>query len=293
MRRLAELGDGVALLPTHGSGSFCASSPPGDDRTSTVGRERGSNPALDETDESAFVARQLSDLSRYPSYYAHMAPLNRAGPAVFGDVPVPPPRSGDEVAAFLADGGWLVDSRPGGEFAAGHVPGSLNVPLESSFGSYVGWLVPFGTPLALLVPDGTALAEASRQLFRIGYEGVMGFVDGGLAGWRASGRAMSSYPVVEVERLAAEVGAGTAGDVVDVRQPSEWAAGHLDGSRHVFVGDVPDQLDEFDPATTTTVICASGYRSAMAASLLDRAGLPVRLVPQHGVPRALRLRRSA
>ncbi len=293
MRRLAELADEVALLPTHGAGSFCATTPPGDQRTSTIGQERGANPALGEPDEAAFVRQQLLGLSRYPSYYAHMAPINRAGPTVFGDVPIPPAWSTDDAASLLADGGWLVDARPGAEFAAAHVPGSLNVPLEASFGSYVGWLVPFGAPLALLVPHEIALAEASTQLFRIGYERVAGHVDGGLEAWRASARPTSSYSTVEVDRLAAEVDEGTAGDVVDVRQPSEWEAGHLHGSRHVFVGDLPDRLDEFDPNRITTVVCASGYRSAMAASLLDRAGVPVRLVPRHGVPRALRLRRSA
>jgi glyoxylase-like metal-dependent hydrolase (beta-lactamase superfamily II)/rhodanese-related sulfurtransferase len=293
MRRLAELGDEVALLPTHGAGSFCASTPPGDDRTSTIGRERGANPALDEPDEATFVAQQLSGLSSYPSYYAHMAPINRAGPAVFGDVPIPVARSADDTASLLVDGGWLVDARSGAEFAAAHVPGSLNIPLEASFGSYVGWLVPFGAPIALLVPDRAALAEASTQLFRIGYERLEGHVEGGLPAWQASGRATSSYPTVEVDRLAAEVDQGVAGDVVDVRQASEWDAGHLDGSRHVFVGDLPGRIDEFDPARTATLVCASGYRSAMAASLLDRAGVPVRLVPRHGVPRALRLRRSA
>jgi rhodanese-related sulfurtransferase len=222
-----------------------------------------------------------------------MAPINRAGPEVFGEVPLPVARSAGEVASLLGDGGWLVDARPGAEFAAAHVPGSVNVPLEDSFGSYVGWLVPFGAPLALVAADAAALAEASTQLFRIGYERAAGHLDGGLAAWQASGREVSSYPTIEVDRLAAEIGEGIAGDVIDVRQPSEWEAGHLDGTRHLFVADVAARIDEFDRSRTTTVVCASGYRSAMAASLLDRAGVPVRLVPRHGVPRALRLRASA
>jgi len=293
MRRLALLSDDIVLLPTHGAGSFCATSPPGERRTSSLGAERLANPALAEVDEATFVKQQLTGLARYPDYYAHMAPINRAGPAVFGDVPLPPARSADELATLLAAGAWLVDAREGAAFARAHVPGSLNVPLEASFASYVGWLVPFGAPIALLVPDPAALVEASTQLFRIGYERLEGYADGGMDAWQASGRGVSSYPTVEVRRLIEELDRGQAGDVVDVRQRSEWEAGHLDGSRHVFVGDLPDRLDEFDPKRRSTIVCASGYRSAMAASVLDRAGVPVRLVSRSGVPRALRLLRSA
>lgn len=289
MRRLAELPDAAEILPTHGAGSFCATSPPGKQRTSTLGAERLANPALTALDESLFAQQQLSGLAAYPAYYAHMAPINRAGPAVLGSVPRPPARSPEEVAELLADGAWLVDARDGASFAAAHVPGSVNVPLEESFASYVGWLVPFGEPLVLLVAGEDGLVEAATQLFRIGYDAVAGHMSDGVDAWHAAGRDVASYPTVEVPELAAELGRGEAGDVVDVRQRSEWDAGHLDGSRHLFVGDVARRLDGFDRAVPSTVICASGYRSAMAASVLDRAGFPVRLVPRGGVRRALRL----
>ncbi len=289
MRRLAELADDVALLPTHGAGSFCATSPPGELRTSTIGAERLGNPALAAVDEARFSAEQLSGLSRFPAYYAHMAPINRAGPAVFGDVPIPSARSAADVAAMLEAGAWLVDARDGASFAAAHVPGSLNIPLEESFASYVGWLVPFGAPLTLLVPDDEALVEASTQLFRIGYEGMQGHLDGGVDAWRDRGGEVASYPTVSVADLVREIERGEAAGVVDVRQPSEWDAGHLEHSRHVFVADVQDGLDTFDRAAPSTLVCASGYRAAMAASLLDRGGVPVRLVARSGVPRALRL----
>jgi glyoxylase-like metal-dependent hydrolase (beta-lactamase superfamily II)/rhodanese-related sulfurtransferase len=293
MRRLADLNDDVRLLPTHGAGSFCATSPPGEHRTSSLGDERSVNPALAVGDEELFVRQQLAGLSRYPAYYARMAPINRAGPAVFGDVPLPPPMDADETATLLGAGAWLLDGRGGASFAAAHVPGSLNVPLEASFASYVGWLVPFGASIVLLVPDRPALVEASTQLFRIGWERIEGYLEGGLEGWRASGRDLAAYPTIAVADLVGELERGEAGDVIDVRQLSEWDSGHLDGTRHLFVGDLPGRIDEFDPARATTVVCASGYRSAMAASVLDRAGVPVRLVSRSGVPRALRMLRSA
>jgi glyoxylase-like metal-dependent hydrolase (beta-lactamase superfamily II)/rhodanese-related sulfurtransferase len=289
MRRLAELPDDVLLLPTHGAGSFCASSPPGEERTSTLGAERGANPALADVEEETFVRRQLAGLQAYPDYYAHMAPINRAGPPITGSVPLPAPLSADAVAGMLAEGAWLVDTRDGPSFAAAHVPGSLNLPLEASFAAYVGWLLPFDTPVALLVESHGALVEAATQLHRIGWDAVGGHLEGGLDAWIASGGDLASYPTLGIRELVDELRRGEAGDVVDVRQRTEWEAGHLDASRHLFVADVPERIDTFDAEEPSTIVCASGYRSSMVASLLDRAGLPVRLVAPDGVPRALRL----
>ena len=287
LRRFATIPDRALLLPTHGAGSFCASGPPQEDRMSTFGRERASNPALRAPNEETFVREQLTGLLAFPTYYAHMAPINRAGPAVLGDVPSPPPASPTDIEAHVAAGARLVDAREGTAFATAHVPGSLNVPLEDSFASYVGWLVPFDTPIVLVAPDAEARAEATTQLFRIGYDRLLGYLDGGIDAWAASGRAVSSYPLASVEALVAEAREAD-GRVLDVRQQPEWDAGHLPGSRHCFVGDVPTRLPELLGTGEVVVACASGYRAAMAASLLHAAGARVRLVARGGVPNALR-----
>jgi hydroxyacylglutathione hydrolase len=293
MRRLSTLPDHVRLLPTHGAGSFCASGSPGGQRSSTISDERTANPALADLNVEAWVHQQLSGLMAYPDYYAHMAPINRAGPPVLGTVPRPRAITVDEVASALEDGAFLVDTREGTSFAAAHVRGSLNVPLEASFAAYVGWLLRVGTPLVLLVASQEALLEAATQLFRIGWEPVVGHLDRGLEAWVGSGRQTSAYPVIGLHELVAELREEAAGDVVDVRQRTEWDAGHLEGSRHLFVGDVPQALGAIDRSILQTIVCASGYRSSMAASLLDRAGVPVRLVAPAGVPRALRLLRAS
>lgn len=293
MRRLSALPDHLLLLPTHGAGSFCASVPPSSERTSTMGDERHGNPALADLDEASFVRQQLDGLMAYPDYYAHMAPINRAGPPVFGAVPIAPAMTAEETAVAIADGARLVDTRIGSSFAGVHVPGSLCVPLEPSFAAYVGWLLPFATPVVLVVETHEALVEASTQLHRIGWDRVLGHLEGGVAAWAASGRETASYPAMSVEELVAEIRRGDAGDVVDVRQRTEWDAGHLEGSRHVFVGDVPDEDDAFSRSVRSTIVCASGYRSSMVASLLARDGVPVRVVSTAGVPRALRLLRGA
>ncbi len=287
LRRFLAMGDDTLLLPTHGAGSFCASGPPHDERTSTIGRERASNPALRAPDEAMFIDEQLTGLLAFPTYYAQMAPINRAGPEVLGGVPPIPPLSPSEVEAAVAHGARLVDAREGSAFAQAHVPGSLNVPLEESFASYVGWLVPFDAPLVLVVPGASGRIEARTQLFRIGYDRVLGFLDGDVDAWRASGRPVSSYPVASVDELVAAA-RDDPGRVLDVRQHAEWDAGHVPGSSHRFVGDLPSHLDEFVGAAPILVTCASGYRSSMAASLLHSAGGAVRLVASGGVPDALR-----
>ena len=289
MRRLAEMPDEVRVLPTHGAGSFCAVGSPGERRTSTIAEERTTNLPFTETDEEAFVRRQLTGLMAFPDYYADMAPINRAGPPVLGASPRPRAMTADQVADALAAGARLVDVRDGAAFAERHLAGSLNVPLEPSFASYVGWLLPFATPVVLSMPDDDALDEASVQLRRIGWDAVLGHLAGGIDAWTASGRATRSFPILRLEQLVDELAAGEAGEILDVRQTTEWDAGHIEGSRHLFVGDLPDRLVAFDRSKRQTVICASGYRSSMAASLLDGAGVPVRLVARSGVPRALRL----
>ncbi|MBI2238033.1 MAG: MBL fold metallo-hydrolase [Actinobacteria bacterium] len=288
LRRLATLPDRTPVLPTHGAGSFCASSAPHEERTSTIGRERAMNPALADVDEETFVREQLSGLLAFPAYYAHMAPINRAGPTVFGTVPQPPALSPDEFAGRLG-GAWIVDGRNDREFAGAHLAGSLNIELDGSFASYVGWLVPFNDPVLLILPEPEpdALHEASTQLFRIGYERLEGYLEGGVEAWRSSGRDLRAYPVGDVDELLVALRGGSA-EVLDVRQRAEWDAGHLEGSRHLFVGDLPGRFDELPTDREIWAVCGSGHRAGIAASLLDRAGRPVRLVAPGGVPKALR-----
>jgi rhodanese-related sulfurtransferase len=255
-----------------------------------MARERLSNRALLAPDEDAFLATQLEGLLAYPTYYREMAPLNRTGPPLLGVVPAPlPPLPADEVAARIASGAWLVDARSRREFAAAHVPGSINVELDESFASYVGWVVPFGAELVLVLPgpEGEAAGEAAVQLHRIGYDRVAGFLAGGVPAWEGSGRPTASYATVDLEELCREWRDGRAGPILDVRQRSEWDAGHIDGSRFLFVGDLPGRTGEVGGGEPVSVICRSGHRAAIAASLLDRDGIPVRLVPSYGVPRFL------
>jgi hydroxyacylglutathione hydrolase len=286
--RLSALPDQTLVLPTHGAGSFCSSSPPGEERTSTIARERASNTALADSDldEETFVERRLTGLLAYPSYYAHIAPINRAGPRVYGDMPVPPGLTPSQLGERIEAGAWVVDGRDRRAFAAGHIPGSIAIELDDSFASYVGWIVPFGAPIVLVLPEGRpeheAALEAATQVFRIGYEAVEGYLQGGVDAWAQAGLSLRSYPVASVDMLGTAVGEEQA-RVLDVRQQIEWDDGHIVGSTHVFIGDVGAHIGEIPRDREVWTVCATGHRAAMAASLLDRVGIPVRLVTPGGV----------
>jgi rhodanese-related sulfurtransferase len=237
-------------------------------------------------DEGTFVERRLTGLLAYPSYYSHIAPINRAGPRVFGDVPVPRGLAPSQIAERIEAGAWAIDGRERRAFAAGHIPGSISIELDDSFASYVGWIVPFGAPIVLVLPEDRpeheAAVDASTQLFRIAYEAVDGFLQGGVAAWVEADLPLRSYPIASIDELATAVDEERA-RVLDVRQQTEWDAGHLEGSTHVFVGDVNARLTEIPRDQEVWTVCASGHRAAMAASLLDRAGIAVRLVTPGGV----------
>ena len=286
--RLRELPDSVAVLPTHGAGSFCVAGAAGGEPTATVGALRFANPAFTADSLEAFERIVAEGRTRYPAYYARMAPLNRRGPRVLGGPPQPPGLSADEVAGSRLAGAHLVDARSRTDFAAGHVAGALNVDLRESFSAYVGWLVPFDAPIVLVVERPSDAAEAAMELARIGYDRVLGFLEGGTDAWAAAGRPVSAYGTVSIAGLEQERRATRDGEgprILDVRLPAEWAEGVVPGSRLVFVADLPGALASLGGGRTPwTVMCKGGPRAAIAASLLDAAGIPVRLVASGGVP---------
>ncbi|TMK86084.1 MAG: MBL fold metallo-hydrolase [Actinobacteria bacterium] len=290
LHRLAHLPDEVEVYPTHGAGSFCGTGPAPRERTSTIGTERRLNRALAAGSEDAFVRQQLSDLMAYPAYYRHMAPINRSGPGLVSAIQPPRPLSPDQVARLRDGGAWVVDGRWRVPFARAHIPGSINVELDDTFGSYVGWVMPFAAPLLMVLPDPVdeSLGEATTQLLRVGYERVEGYLAGGIGAWRDSGRPVASYRVAGLEELCRARRAGRVAHLLDVRQEVEWDRGRIPNSTHVFVGDLPDRLGDVPRDGEVWTICATGHRAALASSLLDRDGIAVRLVEGTGVDDFLR-----
>lgn len=245
------------------------------------------NPLLAAADEASFRTALLGGLGAYPTYYGEMAPINRAGPVVLGRPAMPPLLDATGFSAAVARGAHVVDGRPRAEFAAGHLAGSLNIELGDSFASYVGWLVPFGAPVALVLPDPLteSLEEATVQLFRIGYDRVVGALAGGVASLAVSGSSLAGYPTTTIEAVHRDAIAGRSPFVLDVRDPHEWREeGVAPGALRIPLGDLRDQLAMMPRDAPVTVMCRSGARASIAASLLDAAGIDVRLVAQGGAP---------
>jgi rhodanese-related sulfurtransferase/glyoxylase-like metal-dependent hydrolase (beta-lactamase superfamily II) len=286
LKRLLCLPDTTQVLPTHGAGSFCTAAVPSMERTTTIGQERQRNPALDAADEEAFLRERLTGLLAYPAYYVHMAPLNRQGPTILERLPGLASLTPEQVAQQMHAGAWLVDARNSSLFAQAHVPGSVNIALDATFGTYVGWTVPFNSSLILILPEplGASAEQAVTQLIRIGFDRLAGFLAGGVNAWRAGGRPLRTYPTATVDDLCHAYLEGQVMQVLDVRQPAEFQEGHVPGSINLFVGDLPQRVQEIPKNTEIWVACAGGRRASIAASFLDRAGLPVRLIAQGGIP---------
>jgi glyoxylase-like metal-dependent hydrolase (beta-lactamase superfamily II) len=285
LSRLATLPDSVAVLPTHGAGSFCVAAMPGTQPTSRMADEHRRNPLLRAADLAAFTEELSGELMAYPAYYAQMAPINRAGAPVLRTLPRPGEVSPAAARQAQGRGAWLVDARGRDEYAAAHLPGSINIELNSGFGSYVGWLLPFDAELVLLLPEpvGESLTEAMTQLIRIGWRRVAGYLPGGVERWQAHGGPMSRYDVVSAEDLCDAHDRGEHPVVLDVRQELEWGWGTIPGSHLIFVAQLRDRLAELPTDAPVWVICSNGHRAAITASMLDGAGIPVRLVGNGGV----------
>jgi hydroxyacylglutathione hydrolase len=265
-RLASELPESAEIFPTHGFGSFCAASQ-AQAAASTIGREKLLNPALT-LSEQAYVAALLAGLDAYPAYYAHMGPANLSGP---GGPDLAPPRPADppDIRRRIESGEWVVDLRDRVAFAAGFVPGSVSVPVDGSFASYLGWILPWRTPVTLLGETPEQVARAQRELVRIGIDRPAAAATGTAQAW-AGGLPLASLRRATFGDLAAAAdrdGATGHPVVLDVRRQLEWDDGHLENAIHIPFSDLPGRCGEIPPGEIW-VHCQSGYRAIIAASVL-------------------------
>ncbi|HEY3703147.1 MAG TPA: MBL fold metallo-hydrolase [Acidimicrobiales bacterium] len=261
--RLVGLPDDLTVYPTHGAGSFC-SAPAGNDRATTIGREHTTNPLLRAADEDAFVAALLGGLGTYPPYFGRLRDINRRGPRVYARPPGLRQLTVAETRMRVEAGADLIDVRPVRDFAAGHVPGALSIPLRPEFPTWLGWLVAEGRDLVFVVGEGQDRTELARQCLKVGYEELAGELAGGSDAWAASG--------LKTEHIEL-IGPGSLGvnTVLDVRQASEREVGHIPGSLHVELGSLAERTGDLPPGPIT-LMCGHGERAMSGASLLSRAG---------------------
>ena len=269
-RRLAVvLPEDAEVYPTHGFGSFCSVGQ-AQGSSSTIGQERRVNPVLILA-EDRYVNEVLAGLDVYPAYYTHMGPANAAGPS---DADLSPPHRADaaELRRRVEAGEWVVDLRARRAFAAGHVAGTLSFDLTGSFAIYLGWLIPWSTPLTLLGQTPGQVAQAQRELVRIGIDRPAAAATGHPGDWSGD-RALRSYPVADFADLES-VRHHRPVVILDVRRDQEWAQSHISGAVHIPLHQLPAQLAEV-PAGEVWVHCGAGYRASVAASFLDAAGRTV------------------
>ncbi len=269
-QKLMTLPEQTRVFPAHGAGSACGKNL-STELTSTIGAQKRENYALIAPDRTTFVDLVTEGQPPAPSYFIHDATLNKQARALMDEATPPQPMSWDEVQAALADGAMLVDGRDPTEFAHGHLRGAINVGLDGRYAEFAGSIVDFERDVVLFVEPGNEL-EAKNRLGRVGFDRVLGHLD-------------RPFEVLQEHQDQAEVGSRLTplafderrdhvGDLqlVDVRNPGEYALGAVPGSVNIPVGQLPSRLAELDPARPTVVYCAGGYRSSVAASLLRANG---------------------
>jgi hydroxyacylglutathione hydrolase len=269
-QRIASLPDGVAIYPAHGAGSLCGSNL-SDQKQSTLGYERMTNPYLLEKDETRFVQQILGSVPPFPDYYRRMKRVNSDGAKSFaGELPG---QKALDASAFKSaiekSSGLVLDLRRPESFGGAHIPGAINIGAGSSLAMWAAWVVPCDKPIYLVGDDATDIGEATRSLIRVGLDDVHASLKGGFRSWIEAGLPQAHLPQISVDELHRK---SDASFVLDVRGDGEWEGGHIAGARHLMAGYLPANIGSVPRDRTVHVICGTGYRSSIAGSLLMNHG---------------------
>ncbi len=259
--RILTLPDDVPVYPTHGAGSFC-SAPGGGDRTTTIDRERTTDPLLS-MDEDDFVTNLLAGFGSFPDYFRRLPSINQHGLPLYDTVPALTRLTVDDVSRLVADGAAVVDARTITAFAAGHIPGSLSIELRPVLASWLGWLTDPDQMLVFVLDDDQDEADLVRQALTIGHDTLAGRLAGGIDVWVAAGLPVDTTELIEPDAIDRPL--------LDIRQDNEYSAGHVPGAAHIELGALPDATVSAGPVAT---MCGKSERAMTAASVLQRAGHP-------------------
>jgi hydroxyacylglutathione hydrolase len=269
--KLLKLPDALDVFPTHGAGSFCVA-PGSSDRTTTIGRERMNNSLAQARSEEEFVQRSLDNLSSYPTYYKYLREVNQRGAKILGGVPVLKPLSASEVKALMEAGVVVLDVRHGKLFGAGHIPNSYGIRVDAPLTTWAGWLIPFGSSIVLVAESTDQIVAATHQLIRIGYDHLVGRLEGGIEAW-AREYPVETIPAMNVKELREQLADGRPPlHLIDVRQKAEWDEGHIPGAIHFEGGRVAWEDIPFPHDSPLAIQCSSGNRSMSVSSVLRRRG---------------------
>lgn len=275
--KLLKLPDEVEVYPAHGAGSMCGKNM-SKETSSTIGQQRQFNYALQPMSKDAFVQMMTMDLPPAPDYFAKDAEINRSGADPLSELPRPEPLSPKRVQQLTTQadslGYTVLDVRSASEFGAGHIPGSINIGLGGQFAIWAGSLIPMHAPIVIVAESEEKVAEAQMRLARVGLENVKGYLQGGVNSWRDAGFELARVPQVTVDELHDLIDQKTDLQVIDVRRPAEYESGHIGPAKTAPLADLRQKLGGLGvvPSKKTAVVCAGGYRSSAATSILEQQG---------------------
>ncbi|MEQ1947607.1 MAG: MBL fold metallo-hydrolase [Bryobacteraceae bacterium] len=270
--KLLKLDDDVEVYPAHGAGSLCGKQMRAE-KQSTIGKEREWNYALRAPSKEEFVKLLTAELPERPSYFASDAEINRHGAHALAELQPIVQLTPDEVEARATAGAVVLDTRPAIQFGAGHVPGALNIPLSGQYAGTAASLIGLNQDIILVAEDEAALEESRIRLARVGMERTAACLGGGMTAWAAAQKTAAQIVQIPADELKRELEADSAGvQVVDVRRKGEWDSGHIASAMHKPLDKLETLLGDLDRKRPIVVHCKGGYRSAVACSLIQRAG---------------------
>jgi glyoxylase-like metal-dependent hydrolase (beta-lactamase superfamily II)/rhodanese-related sulfurtransferase len=270
-QKLLALPDEVRVFPAHGAGSMCGRNI-SNERTSTIGHERRFNYALQPMPREQFIQLMTTDLPEAPAYFSRDARINMEGAPPLQDLAAPKPLPPSEIARLQKEGAIVLDVRPSAAYGTAHVPGSLHISLAGQFATWAGSLLRPQDSIVLVAEDEEQVAQARTRLARVGLDRVEGYLDGGILAWDRAGLTLQSIEQISVEELSHRLHEGAMDHVIDVRRPAEWKTGHIPSAMSLPLTHLKEDAAALDRARRIAVLCAGGFRSAIASSLLERQG---------------------
>lgn len=270
-QKLLRLPDQTEVYPAHGAGSMCGRNM-SSETSSTIGEQKKFNYALQPMSRDEFIQMMTGDLNAAPEYFSKDTEINRAGASSLASLPKPKALSASQVSDLLAKGNVVLDVRSAAEFGAGHVPGSLNIGLGGQFAIWAGSLIPITAPIIIVANSQEEVDEAVMRLARVGIENVVAYLGGGMDAWREAGMKVEKVPQLTVDELNSLMAKQSQIQIIDVRRSPEYESGHVPRALHAPLANLIQTAGHLplDPAKPTAVICAGGYRSSAATSILKK-----------------------
>jgi hydroxyacylglutathione hydrolase len=272
-QKLLKLDDAVEVYPAHGAGSMCGKNL-SQETSSTIGAQRKLNYAVQPMPKDDFVRMMTADLPEAPAYFSQDAEINRTGAAELNRLPRPAALSASEVSARTERNEVILDVRSASQFGAGHVPGALNIGLGGQFASWAGALIPITAPIVIVAESEEQIEEAQMRLARVGLENIEGFLAGGMTAWEAARLEIATVPQISVTELKELIETNRDLQVIDVRRPAEYQSGHAPRAISAPLANLRNKLPglRLPAKERIAVICAGGYRSSAATSILQQQG---------------------